>query len=47
MQSFADIPTELPCLGDLEYSVKLPVQNVSYPNIRSLTKKCSKFVSSR
>ena len=27
-ESFADIPTELPCLGDLENSGHLPVQEV-------------------
>ena len=40
-ESFTDIPTELPCLRDLENSGYLPVQEdfeVSYPNIRSLTK---------
>ena len=48
-ESFADIPTELSCFGDLENSGQLPVQEVfevTQTFVRWL-KKCSKFISSR
>ena len=47
-ESFADIPTELPCLDDLENSGHLPVQEVfEVTQIFVPWQKCSKFISNR
>ena len=47
-ESFADIPTELPCLGALKNSGQLPVQEVLEVTQTFLPwQKCSKFISSR
>ena len=47
-ESFADIPTELPCLGDLKNSGHLPVQEVFEPTQTFVPwHKSSKFLSSR
>ena len=45
-ESFADLPTELPCSGDLENSGHLPVQEVfEVTQTFVLRQKCSKFIS--
>ena len=47
-ESFADIPTELPCLGKLENSGHLPVQEVFEVTQTFVPwQKCSKFISNR
>ena len=47
-ESFADIPTELPCMGDLRNSGHLPVQEV-FEVIQTFVpwQKSSRFISSR
>ena len=47
-ESVADIPTELPCSGNLENSGHLPVQEVfEVTQTFLLRQKCSKFISNR
>ena len=47
-ESFADIPTELPCSGDLENSGYFPVQEVfEVTQTFVLCQKCSKCISNR